>query len=338
VPAGSFATYFAGAAILHIPGLPHPVKEYYLEDALQITGYNPEPNSEFARKGPAGMPPRDAVFATPDERARAVKECEQELAANKALLSVGFKKQTVEALLRVDQEKINYDLVEKVLQKICLDGEEGAILVFMPGLMEIKKVIEACAGNSYIQKATGDGQYLIGLHSSLSTAEQRVIFDRPPPNFRKIVVATNIAETSITIDDVVYVVDAGRAKENTYNPLTKMQMLLEGWVSRASAKQRRGRAGRVRPGQCFRLFTRHKHDVRMAEFQLPEIRRVPLEGLCLQIKLQRMEGGVAGFLAKALEPPDKEAVQAAIENLQVRVGFIRPATGGGVVHVHVVAC
>jgi ATP-dependent RNA helicase DHX57 len=117
-----------------------------------------------------------------------------------------------------------------------------------------------------------------------------------------------------------------------------MQMLLEGWVSRASAKQRRGRAGRVRPGQCFRLFTRHKHDVRMAEFQLPEIRRVPLEGLCLQIKLQRMEGGVAGFLAKALEPPDKEAVQAAIENLQVRVGFIRPATGGGVVHVHVVAC
>jgi hypothetical protein len=59
-------------------------------------------------------------------------------------------------------------------------GPQGAILVFMPGLMEIKKVIEACSGNSYIQKATGDGQYLIGLHSALSTAEQRVIFERPP--------------------------------------------------------------------------------------------------------------------------------------------------------------
>ena len=100
------------------------MKEYYLEDALQITGYSPEPNSMYARKGAAGMPPRDAVYATPELRIAAIKECEDELFANKQLLSAGFKQKTVEALLRCEQEKINYDLVEKVLQKICLDGEE----------------------------------------------------------------------------------------------------------------------------------------------------------------------------------------------------------------------
>ena len=88
--------------------------------------------------------------------------------------------------------------------------------------------MEACKGNSYIMKATDDCTFCTGLHSSLSSAEQALIFNRPPPGFRKIVVATNIAETSITIDDVVYVVDAGRAKETAYNPASKMQMLIEG--------------------------------------------------------------------------------------------------------------
>eukprot|EP00976_Prorocentrum_cordatum_P015803 316845-Prorocentrum_minimum.AAC.1 len=78
----------------------------------------------------------------------------------------------------------------------------------MPGLMEIQKVHERCLGNSYILRATGDSQYLIGLHSSLSSAEQSTIFEHPPAGYRKIVIATNIAETSITIDDAVYVVDA----------------------------------------------------------------------------------------------------------------------------------
>ena len=90
-----------------------------------------------------------------------------------------------------------------------------------------------------IAAATGNGKYLIGLHSTLSTAEQKVVFEHPPGTYRKIVIATNIAETSITIDDVVYVVDTGKCKENGYDPNTRMQLLLEQWVSRASAKQRR---------------------------------------------------------------------------------------------------
>ena len=98
----------------------------------------------------------------------------------------------------------------------------------------------------------------------------------------------------------VYVIDAGKCKENGYDPNTRMQLLLERWVSRASAKQRRGRAGRVRPGRCFRMYTRQMHDDVFDEHTMPEIKRVPLEGLCLQIQLQRMSGGIAGFLGKAL--------------------------------------
>ena len=208
-----------------------------------------------------------------------------------------------DALRAIDQSVIDYDLVTKLVEHVCTSMEPGAILVFMPGLAEISKLHESLGTNPTVRAATGNGKYLIGLHSTLSTAEQRTIFEHPPGDTRKIVIATNIAETSITIDDVVYVVDSGKCKENGYDPNTRMQLLLERWVSRASAKQRRGRAGRVRPGRCFRVYTRQMHDEVFDEHTMPEIKRVPLEGLCLQIQLQRMSGGIAGFLGKALEPP-----------------------------------
>jgi HrpA-like RNA helicase len=96
------------------------------------------------------------------------------------------------------------------------------------------------------------------LHSTLSTDEQRSVFNRPPPGVRKIVISTNIAETSITIDDVVYVIDSGRVKENRYDSTNHMATLLEAWISKASARQRRGRAGRVTSGVCYHLFSSAK--------------------------------------------------------------------------------
>ena len=224
---------------------------------------------------------------------------------------------SVQHALRVlDQSAINYELAARLIRHVCQSMDPGAILVFMPGLAEITKLHEACASDPIVRDATGGAKYLIGLHSTLSTAEQKVVFDHPPPGVRKIVIATNIAETSITIDDVVYVVDSGKCKENGYDPNTRMQMLLERWVSRASAKQRRGRAGRVAAGRCFRLYTRLTHDAVFAEHTLPEIKRVPLEGLCLQIQLQRMAGGIAGFLGKALEPPKEDSISSAIQTLK----------------------
>jgi ATP-dependent RNA helicase DHX36 len=95
--------------------------------------------------------------------------------------------------------------------------------------------------------------------SQVQSLEQRKAFQRPPEGVRKIVLATNLAETAITIDDVVYVVDSGRVKEKSYCPHTAVSTLQQAWVSRASAHQRRGRAGRCQPGVCFHMYSRTRY-------------------------------------------------------------------------------
>lgn len=107
---------------------------------------------------------------------------------------------------------------------------------------------------------------------------------------RKVVLATNIAETSITINDIVYVINGGKAKEKTYDALNKIACLFPTWISKASCKQRRGRAGRVKPGVCYHMFPKAMHEHHFIDHQLPEIMRTPLEQLCLQIKSLRLGG------------------------------------------------
>ena len=133
----------------------------------------------------------------------------------------------------------------------------------------------------------------------------------------QIVVSTNVAETSITIDGITSVVDCGRVKENTFDPDTTIVKLEEQWTSRASAKQRRGRAGRTRPGDCFKLFSRYNETNHMAPHPTPEMVRIPLEALCLQIKSMREDADVKDFLSKALSPPDVRAVDAAWATLEL---------------------
>ena len=307
--ASAFSAYFKGAAVAQIPGFTFPVQEHYLEDILQVTSY--VPSGEYLKRGSdrADASERTVGEYFPPDASSEMKFLED-------LSQRGYTVGTKQALKAMDQTIINYDLASRLIEHICVSMDAGAILVFMPGLAEISKLHEMLSSNQQVRNATGGAKFLIGLHSSLSTSEQKVIFEHPPVGTRKIVIATNIAETSITIDDVVYVVDSGKCKENGYDPNTRMQLLLERWVSRASAKQRRGRAGRVAAGRCFRLYTRLTHDVGFAEHTLPEIKRVPLEGLCLQIQLQKMGGGIGGFLAKALEPPKDDSVRSAIKTLK----------------------
>ncbi|EEE59930.1 hypothetical protein OsJ_12573 [Oryza sativa Japonica Group] len=156
---------------------------------------------------------------------------------------------------------------------------------------------------------------LLACHGSMATAEQRLIFEKPPPNVRKIVLATNMAEASITINDIVFVVDCGKAKETTYDALNNTPCLLPSWISKASARQRRGRAGRVQPGECYHLYPRCVYDA-FADYQLPELLRTPLNSLCLQIKSLQV-GSIGEFLSAALQPPAPLAVQNAVEFLKM---------------------
>ncbi|KAK9503325.1 hypothetical protein O3M35_011924 [Rhynocoris fuscipes] len=157
-------------------------------------------------------------------------------------------------------------------------NERGDLLMFVSGFSEINAIIDA--GTQYNEKAKK--WIILPLHSSLSIAEQDKVFDYAPEGMRKCVVSTNIAETSVTIDGIRFVVDSGFAKEMSYDPQCKLQRLKEMWISKASAEQRKGRAGRTGPGSCYRLYTEADYAA-MADFTPPEIHRVPLDSLLLQM-------------------------------------------------------
>lgn len=123
------------------------------------------------------------------------------------------------------------------------------------------------------------------IYSALPSELQSLIFKPTPPNARKVVLATNIAETSITIDGIVFVIDPGFAKQTGFNPKTGMESLLISPCSKASANQRAGRAGRVGPGKCFRLYTHWAFEKEMDDNATPEIQRTNLANVVLLLKV-----------------------------------------------------
>lgn len=131
---------------------------------------------------------------------------------------------------------------------------------------------------------------------------------------RKIVVSTNIAETSLTISDVVYVIDSGRFRERRFDSVRGISSLEEDWISRASVKQRKGRAGRVSAGICYSLYTKHRYEKLMNPYQVPEIKRVPLEETVLQTHALNL-GKSGRFLEKLPQPPESNSISAAVKTL-----------------------
>lgn len=213
-------------------------------------------------------------------------------------------------------EKIDYDLVAAtVLYLTGISQASEAILIFVTGVAEITQTIRAI--ERALPSRSAD---ILPLHANLSSAEQSKVFSKT--SRRKIIVSTNVAETSITVDDVVFVIDTGRVKETRFDPENGLQLLVEDWNSAAGARQRRGRAGRTKPGQCWKLYTRWQ-DRRLPAHAQPEILRTPLASLVLQVKALRGEDNVAAFLRKALDPPELAAIDEALGTLS-RLGALVP--------------
>lgn len=232
---------------------------------------------------------------------------------------------------RVDEDHLDYELLVSLVlfavsprgeRELGLRGEDdddgggvaggalGSVLVFMPGTMEIDRLCRE------LDHATEGGHDLcvLPLHGSLPPQKQRAVFDPPPRGKRKVVVSTNIAETSITIPDVTVVLDSCRVKEMGYDVARQMPRLQESWASQDSLTQRKGRAGRVREGVSFKLVRRKTFN-KLPAHGTPEIRRVPLDHLVLQIKALGVEEHPSVVLARALDPPDPKAVQSAVDVL-----------------------
>lgn len=203
--------------------------------------------------------------------------------------------------------KFDQRLDERIEQTVlqALADQPGSLLVFLPGQAEIRRAagrLSAALGN--------DASLMITpLYGNLSFAEQKQAIEPAPPGKRKIVLATNIAETSLTIDGIAAVVDSGLCREPQFDPATGMTRLATRRISRASSVQRAGRAGRLGPGRCYRLWSESQQD-ELAAYSRPEIVLADLSGLALQLlnwgvdspdELHWLTPPPAGSWAQALE-------------------------------------
>lgn len=195
-------------------------------------------------------------------------------------------------------------------------ADDGAILAFLPGLDEIIRTRDALlqGGIFGLDMADKSKFKIYMLHSTLPKQEQQEIFETLPPGRRKIILSTNIAETSVTVTDVKYVVDTGKLRESRYDQLRRITKLQCVWESKSNSKQRMGRAGRVRDGFYYALFSKERADSLRA-VGLPELLRSDLQETCLSVTSQKFDEPVASFLAQAIEPPSEKAVTAAIKSL-----------------------
>ena len=160
--------------------------------------------------------------------------------------------------------------------------------------------------------------HILPLYSQLQTKDQLRVFEPPPENSRLIVLATNVAETSLTIPGIRYVFDCGRAKEKKYDRMTGVQNFEVGWISKASASQRAGRAGRTGPGHCYRLYSSAVYERDFEEHAEPEILRMPVEGVVLQLKSMDLQH-VVNFPFPT--PPDRQSLVRA-EKLLTYLGAV----------------
>ncbi|KAM0749651.1 P-loop containing nucleoside triphosphate hydrolase protein [Meredithblackwellia eburnea MCA 4105] len=159
---------------------------------------------------------------------------------------------------------------------------------------------------------TDEPLHILPLYSLLPTEKQMRVFKEPPPNTRLVVIATNVAETSITIPNIRYVVDTGRAKERKYDADSGIQTFEVSWISKAAASQRAGRAGRTGPGHCYRLYSSAVFENYFDQHTKPEILRMPIEGVVLQMKSMNIDS-VSNFPFPT--PPDRESLRKAEKTL-----------------------
>ncbi|XP_006359631.1 probable pre-mRNA-splicing factor ATP-dependent RNA helicase [Solanum tuberosum] len=218
----------------------------------------------------------------------------------------------VEILYTKQPESDYLDASLITVMQIHLTEPEGDILLFLTGQEEIDY---ACQCLYERMKGLGKNVpelIILPVYSALPSEMQSRIFDPAPPGKRKVVVATNIAEASLTIDGIYYVIDPGFAKQNVYNPKQGLDSLVITPISQASAKQRAGRAGRTGPGKCYRLYTESAFHSEMSPTAVPEIQRINLGNTVIMMKAM----GINDLLSfDFMDPPTPQALISAMEQL-----------------------
>ncbi|KAI4176400.1 MAG: hypothetical protein LQ343_001140 [Gyalolechia ehrenbergii] len=326
-----FASYFGtqiegettvGCPSLSVPGRTYPVKEKYLEEiaselrqslshqALSLLQRDPATadyfKAEHEFKTQHSSVPKNSIEgnARSDEFAIDWKS-ERKIDTDGELVNSR----------EADDSIVPLGLVATTIAHISKTTDTGAILVFLPGLEEMTKVEQLLYTHPLGLDFKDDAKYKVYLLHSSIPAAQTDVFNEVPAGCRKIILSTNIAETSITIPDVQYVVDTGKLREKQYDQLRRITQLKCTWISKSNMKQRAGRAGRVQNGNYYALYSAERYDTFRAA-GLPEMLRTDLQDLCLDIKAQAFDYPIRNFLAEALEPPAAKNVDTSVKNLQ----------------------
>ena len=198
--------------------------------------------------------------------------------------------------------------IGETVRRVLDNGDDGGILIFLPGEKIIKDCMRYLDHSHYASKL-----HTLPLYGRLSKEDQERVFLEPPKGKKKVIISTNIAETSVTIADITTVIDSGLAKLNFYNPRTFTSTLSETQVSKASCNQRRGRAGRTREGTCYRLYGRKDFESRPL-YTTEEIYRTDLS----EVVLQMADLGITDFMGfDFISHPGKEGIIGAIDTLDM---------------------
>ncbi|KAF8909024.1 hypothetical protein CPB84DRAFT_1766707 [Gymnopilus junonius] len=296
-----FQRYFADesgnpAGVINVPGRSFPVAKYFMDD--------------FAPKLLTG--PMRWVVAEENVERYLFKELGQPEA-----MKLGVRPPKAE--VRLDDLELPYPFIAATIAHVLETSDDGHVLVFLPGWEEIvatQKALQQPLGPLTVN--FNSPKYSVHvLHSTIPLAEQQAIFDPPAPGVRRIILATNIAETSVTIPDVVYVIDTAKVKEQRYDPDRHMSSLVSAWVGTSNLNQRAGRAGRHRSGEYFGILSK-SHAESLSPYQTVEMKRVDLSNVVMHVKALGLTGmTVEGVLAAAIEAPDPGRVHAAIKDLQM---------------------
>ncbi|ERF68315.1 hypothetical protein EPUS_02771 [Endocarpon pusillum Z07020] len=237
------------------------------------------------------------------------------------LLAVPGRTHPVEIFYTPEPERDYVEAALRTVLQIHATEPEGDILLFLTGEEEIEDAVRKISleADEMVREADAGPMKVYPLYGTLPPAQQQKIFEKAPgprkaggrPG-RKCIVSTNIAETSLTIDGIVYVVDPGFSKQKVYNPRIRVESLLVSPISKASAQQRAGRAGRTRPGKCFRLYTEGAFKKELIEQTYPEVLRSNLSSTVLELKKLGIDDLVHFDL---MDPPAPETLMRALEEL-----------------------
>jgi len=315
---------------LSVPGRTFPVKEVYLEeiqDTLRGT-YSPHQLSPLREEdtrlylGVEQSISRD-VSRVPSRVPSRAASARGEMEDDAVDATINWKQEIKlgsdgQAVVSSEKEDalVPIGLIALTVAHITRISDDGAILVFLPGLEEIQAVDEVLRTQRPLDVDFKDESKfkLSMLHSSIPN--QNEVFEDVPEGCRKVILSTNIAETSVTIPDVKYVVDSGKLREKQYEQARRITQLVCTWISKSNSKQRAGRAGRVQNGNYYALFSKSRFDS-LRGTGLPEMLRSDLQEICLDIKAQGFKDSVAQFLSEAIEPPSRNAIEASLTQLRL---------------------